>query len=74
MCLKCSSLVAEFSIASRLYAEAAARVGASGGILLDYPRLITEAEDALHRSQAACASLKEHVNSHRSLAAMQAAP
>ena len=41
--------------------------GLPAGIWAD-PRsayvLIADAEDALHRSQAACAALKEHVNSH----------
>ena len=70
MCRECQDFAERFAIASRLYAEAAARVGTSRGTPLDYARLIAAAEDALYRSQDACAALKEHVSSHdRSAAA-----
>jgi len=56
----------QFAIASRLYAEAAARVGTSGRPLPDHAQLIApaDAEEALHRSQGAFAVLKEHISSH----------
>ena len=69
MCRECQNLAKQFAISTRLYAEAAARVGTSGGTLVDYARLMADADAALCLSQDACAALKKHARLHLGSAA-----
>ncbi len=69
MCRECQDLAQQFALASRLYAEAAAGMGTSGGTTVDYARLMADTDAALRLSQEAGAALKQHARSHLGSAA-----